>query len=144
MSNLCFKKAFKGKCGDPKCPHSHNQLTIDKFKAKLGFEERHKKWLNAGGIRQEAGPVSAPAKCAHATIKGKSEKDTSKGTKYNLFSDDAKKGKGGSHITYSVHAANKPRLFVYIKCIGQAAVDMAECADRFINYHSNHKPSKLI
>jgi hypothetical protein len=41
-----------------------------------------------------------------------------------------------------VHAPNKPRLFAYVKRIGQAAVDMAERVDRFINHHGNYKPSE--
>ena len=142
--NPCFRKAYEGKCNDPKCPHLHDQSVIDKFKAKSGFEEKRKRWLSAGGIGREAGPASAPTKRVHATIKGTSEKDTSKGTKYNLFGDDAKKGKGGSHITFSAHATNKPRLFAYVKRIRQAAIDMAERVDRFINHHGNHKASELI
>ena len=62
--NLCFKKAYEGRCGDPKCPHLHNTTTIEAFKAKLGasFDDKRKRWLSAGGIGREAGPPSAPAK----------------------------------------------------------------------------------
>jgi hypothetical protein len=139
--NPCFKRAYEGRCGDPKCPHLHNTATIEAFKAKLGasFDERRKKWLGAGGIGRESGPPSAPAKRAHATIKG----ETDKGTKYNLFGDGAKKGKGGSHITYSVHVPLEPRLVACAKRFGQAAVKMAEHVDRslarFITQRGNHE-----
>ena len=33
--NPCFKKAYEGRCGDPKCPHLHVTATIEAFKAKL-------------------------------------------------------------------------------------------------------------
>ena len=101
----CFCKAFEGQCGEPKCPHAHDKKAMDEFKAKMGanFEDKRKRWLGAGGIGREAGPPSAPKQRAHATIKGEADKDT-KGTKYNLFGDGAKKGKGGSHITYAVRA----------------------------------------
>ena len=79
-----------------------------------------------------------PAKRAHATIKG----EANKGTKYNLFGDGTKKGKGGSHITYSVHAPLKPRLVACAKQFGQAAVQMAKRVDRslarFITQRGNH------
>ena len=80
------------------------------FKTKMGanFEDKRKRWLGASGISHEAGPPSAPQQCGHATM-GKAEtgKDT-KGAKYNLFGDGAKKGKGGSHITYAVRAPTIP------------------------------------
>ena len=50
--NPCFKKAYEGRCGDPKCPHLHNTATIEAFNAKLGasFDDKCKQWLGAGGI----------------------------------------------------------------------------------------------
>jgi hypothetical protein len=140
--NPCFKRAYEGPCGDPKCPHLHDSATIEAFKAKLGasFDEKRKKWLGAGGIGREAGPASAPAKRVHATIKGETDKLMS-GSKYNHFGDGAKKGKGGSHITYSAHVPLEPRLVSYTKRFGQAAVKMAERVDksltRFITQRGN-------
>ena len=55
-----------------------------------------------------------------------------KGTKYNLFGDGAKKGKGGSHITYAVRAQIKPKVFACARRLGQVAVGLTECVDRFI------------
>ena len=63
--------------------------------------------------------------------------------KYNLFGNGAKKGKGGSHITYSIHAPLKLRLVACTKRFGQVAVQMAEHVDRslthFITQHGNHE-----
>ena len=50
--NPCFKKAYEGSCGDPKCPHLHDKATMEAFKAKMGasFEDKRKRWLGASGI----------------------------------------------------------------------------------------------
>ena len=69
--------------------------------------------------------------CACNCYQGKTKKDT-KGTKYNLFGDGTKKGKGSSHITYAVRAPIMPKVFACAKRLGQAAVRLAECVDRFV------------
>ena len=110
------------------------KATMDDFKTRMGanFEDKRKRWLEAGGISCEDGPPLAPKQCAHATvIKGETEKDM-KGTKYNLFSDGAKKGKCSSHITYAVRAPIMPKVVACAKRLGQAAVRLTECVDRFI------------
>ena len=94
------------------CRHEYGDF---KTKMSANFEDKRKRWLGASGIGREAGPPSAPQRRVHATTgKAKTEKDT-KGTKYNLFGDGAKKGKGSSHITYAVRAPTMPKVFVCVK-----------------------------
>ena len=79
--------------------------------------------------------------CACNCYQGKTKKDT-KGTKYNLFGDGTKKGKGSSHITYAVRAPIMPKVFACAKRLGQAAVRLAECVDRFVTRARANRTTK--